>query len=197
MSKNFQVLIAFVENNEMSFVSSSRVENLNERRRNRGNTSLPLILLDADRLRWDRCCLERVVVRFADVWFVRGFHSGFIRDTCDFTNVARIRMHIRRNDEARRDLNAASEMQFARVQTRVCMYIHTHTHTHARVWIRSRTFVPSLCSHAFLPSLRHETHTPSRATHFEFIRIREVASTGKWHLNPSIIPHVVPLPMKH
>lgn len=69
MSKNFQVLIAFVENNEMSFVSSSRVENLNERRRDKENTSLPLILLDADRLRWSLLSSERVVVR-SD--FVRG-----------------------------------------------------------------------------------------------------------------------------
>jgi len=176
MSKNFQVLIAFVENNEMSFVSSLRVENLNERRRDRGNTSLPLILLDADRLRWDRCCLERVVVRFVDVWFVRGFHSGFIRDTCDFTNVARIHMHIRRNDEARRDLNAASEMQFARVQTRVCMYIQTHTHTHTRMhacgYALARLFLHCVPAHFFRRFVTKRTRRLAQriSSSFEFAR---------------------------
>lgn len=193
MSKNFQVLIAFVENNEMSFVSSSRVENLNERRRDRGNTSLPLILLDADRFRWDRCCLERVVVRFADDSCEDFIYSRYLR-------FHECRSHMYAHPAQRRGSPGLKRGigNAVRARANTGMYVHTHTHTRMHAWrICSRTFVPSLCSRAFLPSLRHETHTPSRATHFEFVRIREVASTGKWHLNPSIIPHIVPLPMKH
>lgn len=111
-------------------------------------------------------------------------HPRYLR----FHYAARIYTHIRRNDEARRGLSAPSEMQFARA----CKYTYPYTHA----WICSRTFAPSLCFRAFLSSLRHETHTPCRATHFEFVRFRAIASTGKWHLNPSIIPHVIPLPMK-
>lgn len=160
MSKNFQVLIAFVENNEMSFVSSSRVENLNERRRDKENTNLSLILLDADRLWWSLLS-ERVVARSDSC------EDWFIRDTCDFTNVARICMHIRCNDEARRGLSAASEMQFARVQTHVCI-----VHTRTCVYALARLFLCCVPAHFFRRFVTKRTRRLALhiSSSFEFAR---------------------------
>lgn len=70
---------------------------------------------------------------------------------------------------------------------------HSHANTHPHV-LRSfrlrhrRVFV--------LPSLRHENaHAVSYMQRDLRDRVRSIAaSTGKWHLNPSIISHVIPLP---
>lgn len=112
----------------------------------------------------DCCQLEKLLARSFDrsIFYPLAITRVCGRTLRDVVSIAISRCNVARpagknDDDARRGLKTRRDRGCERMSKYICSHV--------------RTFVPSLgFSRVFLPPLRHETHTPSRATHISSFR---------------------------
>jgi len=172
------------------FVALSQCENLNEsaRRNSRRRRSL-LAIVAAWKSRHSYIQTSSNVIVVMQL--ILAVETHIIRwQSCEYSRYMRFYIErclyitrIRQNDEARRGLNAASG-DAVRAWKRT------------RGYALARSFLHCVTMHFFRRFVTKRTRCLARRISSP-ARSRAVVSRGKWHLNPSIIPHVIPLPTKN